>query len=88
MTEKRQFISCKFRTEDTRTFSYHNDGPPVAEGNVVLVPDKSGVGSKKVFVVTVDDPEPRYATKAIIDLHVAEEPAPDRLFDAAVAALS
>lgn len=87
MTDRRQFISCKFRTGDTRTFSYHNDGEPVAEGDTVRVPNRSGEGWTKVFVVTVDDPEPPYATKPIVGLHVEPEPAPDPLFDAAVAAL-
>lgn len=76
----RQFVACKFRIADTRTFTYANDGPPVADGDVVRVPDpRGGDGWKKVFVVSVTDEEPPYDCKPILGLHVEDEPAADAL---------
>jgi hypothetical protein len=77
-----QYVACKFRIADTRTFTYSNDGPPVAEGDQVRVPDRSGEGWKKVFVVSVTDVEPPFPTKAIIGLHTEDDPAPDDLLAA------
>lgn len=73
----RQFVACKFRINDTRTFTYHNDGDPVADGDTIRVPDKSGDGWKKVYVVDAAAPEPTaFPTKPILGLHVEEEPSP------------
>jgi hypothetical protein len=69
----KQYVACKFRVGDTRTFTYRNDGEPVHEGDVVRVPDRSSDGWKKVFVVSVTDEEPPFATKSILGRHVEEE---------------
>lgn len=67
MTNSRQFIACKFRPNDKREFTYHNDGPPVAVGDQVKVPDRSGDGWNAVTVSAVGVPEPtKFATKAIL----------------------
>jgi hypothetical protein len=70
----RQYVGCKFRIADHRVFSYHNDGPPLAEGDIIRVPDRSSEGWKKVYVVTVGHDEPAYPTKGVIGLHVDEAP--------------
>lgn len=69
-----QFIACKFRPTDTRSFTYINDGEPVAVGNLVKVPDARSDGWKRVEVVAIDVPEPEFACKAIIGLW---EPEPE-----------
>ena len=75
----RQFVACKFRISDTRTFTYVNDGPPVADGDVVRVPDRRSTGWKKVFVVSTTDEAPPFECKPILGLHVEDEPADDLL---------
>lgn len=49
----RQFVKCVFRPGDSRSYTYLNEGDPVASGDWVKVPDKSGEGWKKVQVVEV-----------------------------------
>lgn len=46
----RQFVSVKFRPGDTRSFTYVNDGDPVAIGDEVKVPDRHGDGWNRVTV--------------------------------------
>jgi hypothetical protein len=65
-----QYVIAKFRETDTRTYTYHNDGPDVAAGDVVRVTDRSGDGWKKVWVVGVTDEKPSFPTKPILGLHV------------------
>lgn len=66
MPETRQFVACKFRSEDTRSYTYHNDGEPVAVGDFVKVPDRDGDGWKRVQVVALSDEAPRFPTKPIL----------------------
>lgn len=72
----RQFVVCKFRASDTRTFTYHNDGEPVHDGDTVRVPDPRSDGFKKVFVVSTTDEVPAFTTKPILGLHTEDEPTP------------
>lgn len=75
-----QFIKCKFRETDNRAYTYTNDGPAVAVGDYVKVPDKSGDGWKKVYVSEIDVPEPtQFACKAILGLWEPEAPERDAL---------
>lgn len=78
MTATRQYVACKFRVSDTRTFTYHWDGEPFEEGATVRVPDpRSGDGWKKVYVVDPNAAKPtEFDTKAIIGRHVEEKPTP------------
>lgn len=63
----RQFVACKFRPNDKRDFTYHNDGPPVRVGDQVKVPDRSGDGWNAVTVSAVDVPPPtKFETKGIL----------------------
>ncbi len=69
----RQFVACKFRVGDTRTFTYHWDGEALADGDVVRVPDRSGDGWKKVYVADAAAEEPTaFLTKAVLGRHVEE----------------
>ncbi len=58
MTESRQFVACTFRLGDSRSYTYHNDGEPVAIGDEVKVTDRDGVGWKRVHVVAIGDTPP------------------------------
>jgi len=79
-----QYVACKFRISDTRTFTYKNDGEPVAEGDAVRVTDRSGDGWKKVFVVSVTDVDPclPFDLKPILGKHVEPEAPDDDIFGA------
>lgn len=65
-----QYVACTFREGDARSYTYTNTGEPVAVGDVVRVPDKSGDGWKKVFVVNVTNEAPPYDCKPILGLYV------------------
>lgn len=69
-----QFVACKFRSTDTRTYTYHNDGDPVAVGDQVKVADAKSDGWKRVEVVSITDEKPPFPTKPILG-KVEEEPA-------------
>ncbi|SNT20224.1 hypothetical protein [Sphingopyxis indica] len=71
----RQFVACKFRSSDTRTYTYANDGDPVAPGDMVKVPDRSGDGWKRVHVVSISDDAPPFECKPILGLAPQEEDA-------------
>lgn len=63
----RQYIACRFRSTDARSFTYHYDGEePLQPGDFVQVPDRSGDGWKRVEVVSISDEEPSFPTKGII----------------------
>jgi len=71
-----QYVACKFRVQDTRTYTYHNDGAPVAPGDQVKVADARGADDawKRVFMVSVSDRKPDYPTKPILGLAPLETP--------------
>jgi hypothetical protein len=70
-----QFITCKFRPEDSRTYTYRNEGDPVFPGDMVKVADARSDSWKRVTVVDVNLPEPSFATKPIFGLLTPEEAA-------------
>lgn len=59
----RQYVACQFNPWDRRTYTYHNDGGPVASGDQVEVETKDG--AKVVQVVTILDGPPSFETKPI-----------------------
>ena len=64
-----QYAACKFRSTDARSFTYHYEGDePLAPGDFVKVPDRSGDGWKRVQVVSVSDAAPSFPTKGIIGI--------------------
>ncbi|MGJ0236947.1 hypothetical protein ACQEPB_00300 [Novosphingobium fluoreni] len=66
----RKYVACKFRSTDTRSFTYHYDGEePLQVGDTVKVPDRSGDGWKRVEVVVIGDEMPAFPTKGIIGLY-------------------
>lgn len=64
-----QYVACKFRPEDKRTYTYEWDGEPLTKGDFVKVPDKSGDGWKRVTVDAISDEAPPYACKPILGLY-------------------
>lgn len=60
----RQYVTAKFNAWDKRTYTYHNDGPPVAEGAKVRVETKRGEAT--VEIVSVGLPPPAFETKPIL----------------------
>lgn len=69
-----QLVAVAFREGDQRTYTYHNDGEPVAIGDRVMIPNRSG-GQQRAFVVALPTEAPQFETKAIIGLAPpADEP--------------
>ena len=68
-----QYVACKFRPADTRTYTYQNDGEPVAEGDWVKVAERIGDGWKRVQVASVTDEAPAFDCKPILGLYTAED---------------
>lgn len=63
-----QYVACKFRSEDKRTYTYEWDGEPLTKGDIVKVPDKSGDGWQRVTVDAVSADAPPFACKPILGL--------------------
>ncbi|WP_305096444.1 hypothetical protein [Croceibacterium aestuarii] len=61
-----QFVACKFRPEDSRSYTYEWEGEPLAIGDTVKVPDRSGDGWKRVEVVSISDEAPPFACKPVL----------------------
>lgn len=72
----RQYVACRFNPWDQRTYTYHNDGPPVAVGDFAKVTDRSGDGWKRVEVMKVTDEAPPFETKPILEKIELDETAP------------
>ena len=69
----RQFIACVFRPGDTRSYTYHNDGDPVAVGDKVLVESPRDEGKMTIEVVKIVPEKPSFPTKPIIGKAPAAE---------------
>lgn len=80
MTDTTKYVACKFRSEDTRSYTYTWDGEPLAVGDMVKVADAKSDGWKRVEVVSISDEAPSFACKPILG-RVEPEPeaAPDAL---------
>lgn len=67
---ERQYLTAKFSSGDERTYTYHNDGAPVAAGDQVSVPTgKDGTGKPRTVTVhEICVPKPEFETRAIIGL--------------------
>lgn len=59
----RQYVAVQFKPWDRRTYTYHNDGEPVAEGDKVEVTTNDG--TKTVTVASVSYEAPAFETKPI-----------------------
>jgi hypothetical protein len=63
------YVQCKFRPEDTRTYTYEWEGEPLKPGDIVKVADARSDGWKRVTVVSVADEAPPFACKPILGLY-------------------
>lgn len=64
---ERQFVAVRFRPGDKRTYTYHNDGPALFEGDRVKCPGrKPDDGWTAATVEAVSFEVPEFATKAIL----------------------
>lgn len=68
-----KFVACKFRPEDTRSYTYTWDGEPLAPGDMVKVEDRSGDGWKRVHVVSISDEAPSFQCKPILGRYEPDE---------------
>lgn len=69
----RQYLTASFQSGGM-PYTYHNDGPPVAAGDKVLVSGRGGKGTRTVTVQAIEVPKPAFETKAIIG-RAPDEPA-------------
>jgi hypothetical protein len=60
------FVACKFRSTDTRTYTYEWSGEPLAPGDFVKVADAKSDGWKRVEVIAISDTAPPFACKRIL----------------------
>lgn len=63
----RQFVACVFREDDARSYTFHNDGEPVAIGDRVRVPGRK-FGEQTATVSALVDAAPPFPTKPILGL--------------------
>lgn len=87
-----KYTLCKFRPEDTRSYTYLTGDTICAVGDEVMVPNAKGDGEKRVTVSGFTDDEPSFACKAIIGIappreeskeeavEPASDPAPENPF--------
>lgn len=64
MANNRQFVAVQFNPWDRRSYTYHNDGEPVAIGDRVVV--STDRGPSAVTVVSLPTEAPTFATKPIV----------------------
>jgi len=74
MNGGRQYVAVRFTPNARRTYTYHNDGEPVAIGDRVRIDGPEGF--QTVEVVALPD-RPNFATKPISDKAPEERPADD-----------
>lgn len=65
-----QFVAIQFKAGEGRTYTYHNDGDPVAIGDRVIIPTNHGQAT--VTVVGLPEEAPSFPTKSIVGMADAE----------------
>lgn len=63
----RQYVACKFRPDDRRSYTYHFDGEPLSVGDEVKIAGRGDEGWQRVYVVAVNNEQPPFDTKPIIE---------------------
>lgn len=61
----RQYLVCKYRPDDKRAYTFHNDGEQLRTGDVAKVSARNGHGWVRVHVVDAVE-KPEYETKPIL----------------------
>jgi hypothetical protein len=72
--ENRQFVAVKFRSSDARSYTYHNDGDPVACGDIVKIADRHDDGWNRATVHEISHIAPSFETKPIMGILMDEPP--------------
>ena len=72
-SETRQYIGVRFSPDAGRVYTYHNDGSPVAPGDEVKLPGRSGDSDWKRGYVCEVVRKPTFATRAILGLAPRQE---------------
>jgi len=73
-----QYVKCKFRPSDTRTYTYQWNGEPLRKGDVVKVADNRDPAAwKRVWVEEVTDEAPSFACKPILGIYNPDAEAAD-----------
>lgn len=60
-----QYIAVRFRPQDGRSYTYHNDGEPVEVGDRVSVSTSRGEATVEVIEIIAEAPP--FITKSIIN---------------------
>lgn len=68
-----KYVKCRFHPNDSRLYTYVNEGEPLLPGDWVKVPDARSDGWKRVEVMEVTDEEPSFECKAILGKLTGED---------------
>ena len=60
-----QYLVCRFHAHSSIGYTYQWDGEPLAVGDIVKVPDRSGDGWRRVAVTAITT-KPNFETKPIL----------------------
>jgi hypothetical protein len=69
----RQFVAVRFHAHDKRSYTYHNDGPPVRVGDEVMITDRHHPDEWNRARVEAIVDQPRFDTKHIRGTFTGEE---------------
>lgn len=74
----RRYVACRYKPNDTRTYTFHADDMNLREGDRVKVDGRRGEGWQIVTVAAVGDDQPPFPTKPILGMaeEAPAEPAP------------
>lgn len=61
----RQFVACRFKAEEKRLYTFHNDGDACAAGDFVEVELRDG-SKKTVEVAALVDNQPTFPTAPVL----------------------
>lgn len=62
----RQYLDCKFRPDDHRSYCYHNDGDALAIGDKAEVETDRGIVTVTIAGIWPSDRTPIFKTKPIV----------------------
>ena len=60
-----QYVACRFSPMDSRRYTYHNDGEPLAVGDFVKVAAR-GSDTRRVEVMEIISTPPKFDTKPVL----------------------
>jgi hypothetical protein len=81
-----QYVACVFRPGDERSYTFHNDGEPVAPGDRVKIESK--VGWQIVTVAEIVADKPAFPTKPILEKMPSRPPDFDKTSELTIEAMT